>query len=78
MVVHCSSYSLLIVSVMMHFAGALKLYLRELPQPLMTFELYEEWMHLLEMYVPISTLSTCILLFVSIIKQRKCFFNFFY
>ncbi|XP_078093458.1 SH3 domain-binding protein 1-like isoform X2 [Mustelus asterias] len=26
-------------------AGALKSYLRELPQPLMTFELYEEWFH---------------------------------
>ena len=26
-------------------AGALKLYLRELPEPLMTYSLYSEWMH---------------------------------
>jgi hypothetical protein len=25
-------------------AGALKLYLRELPEPLMTYKLYPEWM----------------------------------
>ena len=25
-------------------AGALKQYLRELPEPLLTFKLYEEWM----------------------------------
>ena len=25
-------------------AGALKLYLRELPEPLMTFDLYDDWM----------------------------------
>lgn len=25
-------------------AGALKLYIRELPEPLMTFDLYDEWM----------------------------------
>lgn len=27
----------------LYAAGALKSYLRELPEPLMTFELYEEW-----------------------------------
>lgn len=30
-------------SVSLCAAGALKSYLRELPEPLMTFELYEEW-----------------------------------
>jgi len=31
--------------------GVLKLYLRELPEPLMTFDLYDEWMRLIDMYV---------------------------
>ena len=37
-------------------AGALKLYLRELPDPLMTSDLYDEWMqtaHLLVALLPV-------------------------
>ena len=26
-------------------AGCLKMYLRELPEPILTFDLYKEWMH---------------------------------
>jgi len=36
---------------MFSIAGVLKSYLRELPEPLMTFELYDEWMRLVDMYV---------------------------
>lgn len=32
-------------------AAVLKSYLRELPEPLMTFELYSEWMHIMELLV---------------------------
>ena len=37
--------------VIIMYSGVLKLYLRELPEPLMTFELYDEWMRLVDMYV---------------------------
>lgn len=30
-------------TVLLSFAGAFKCYLRELPEPLMTFELYNDW-----------------------------------
>ena len=32
-------------------AGALKLYLRELPEPLMTYELYDAWMQTVQLSV---------------------------
>ena len=38
-------------------SGVLKMYLRELPEPLMTFELYDEWMRLVDMYVTKITFS---------------------
>ena len=38
-------------------SGVLKMYLRELPEPLMTFELYDEWMRLVDMYVTLKSLS---------------------
>lgn len=31
------------LSLFVAFLGALKSYLRELPEPLMTYELYDEW-----------------------------------
>lgn len=31
------------------FSGAFKLYLRELPEPLLTYELYSEWMQAAQM-----------------------------
>ena len=36
-------YSMLIYLLCCVVAGALKCYLRELPEPLMTFELYTDW-----------------------------------
>ncbi|XP_068938206.1 SH3 domain-binding protein 1 [Petaurus breviceps papuanus] len=38
-------------------AGALKSYLRELPEPLMTFELYEDWMRAANLKEPIARLE---------------------
>jgi len=40
------------------FAGALKCYLRELPEPLLTFELYNDWM------TAAGWVSTCGLFFL--------------
>ncbi|XP_036618074.1 SH3 domain-binding protein 1 isoform X2 [Trichosurus vulpecula] len=38
-------------------AGALKSYLRELPEPLMTFELYEDWMRAANLKEPMARLE---------------------
>ncbi|XP_023677564.1 rho GTPase-activating protein 17b isoform X3 [Paramormyrops kingsleyae] len=57
-------------------AGALKSYLRELPEPLMTFELYEEWIQASNMSDPDKRLQALWVTCDSLPKHNKANFRY--